>query len=328
MTSTLAELGEAELLKRLARFAPPGQLDDDTACLRSDPRPLLVNTDVLVDGIHFSDATTDAHDVGWRAVAANLSDLAASGAVSVDGITVALVAPGTTPWSWVEGVYNGISAALQQHGGTVLGGDCSSGSSRLLSVTALGRLGPLQLLRSNAQPGDVLISSGPHGLSRLGLALLQNDPQLQATSLSASLQSQAISQHQRPRPRLDALNQLLACKPAQLPWRAGGTDSSDGLLAAVRGLCSSSGTGARLDRNLLPKVQGWPDGETWEQWCLTGGEDFELILSLPEAWADALEQALPGCQRFGRITDHAGSVIWSDDNSPVMVEGFDHFALG
>ena len=106
MTPTLAELGEAELLKRLARFAPPGQLDDDTACLGSDPRPLLVNSDVLVDGIHFSDATTDAHDVGWRAVAANLSDLAASGAVSIDGITVALVAPGTTPWSWVEGVYN------------------------------------------------------------------------------------------------------------------------------------------------------------------------------------------------------------------------------
>ena len=328
MTPTLAELGEAELLKRLARFAPPEQFDDDTACLGSDPRPLLVNTDVLVDGIHFSDATTDAHDVGWRAVAANLSDLAASGAVSIDGITVALVAPGTTPWSWVEGVYNGISAALQQHGGTVLGGDCSSGAIRMLSVTALGRLGPLRLLRSDAQPGDVLISSGPHGLSRLGLALLQNDPQLQATSLNASLQSQAISQHQRPQPRLDALNQLLACKPTHLPWRAGGTDSSDGLLAAVRGLCSSSGTGARLDRNRLPKAHGWPNGEPWERWCLAGGEDFELILSLPEAWADALEQALPGCKRFGRITDNAGSVIWSDDNSPVMDEGFDHFGQG
>ena len=328
MTPTLAELGEAELLKRLARFAPPGQLDDDTACIGSDHRPLLVNTDVLVDGIHFSDATTDAHDVGWRAVAANLSDLAASGAVHVDGITVALVAPGSTPWSWVEGVYDGISAALQQHGGTVLGGDCSSGSRRLLSVTALGRLGPLRVLRSTAQPGDVLVSSGPHGLSRLGLALLQNDPRLQAISLSASLQSQAISQHQRPRPRLDALNQLLSCKPAQLPWRVGGTDSSDGLLAAVRGLCSSSSTGARLDRNLLPKAQEWPDGDPWERWCLAGGEDFELILSLPAAWADALEQALPGCQCFGQITDNAGSVIWSDDNSPVMDEGFDHFAQG
>ena len=328
MMPTLAELGEAELLKRLARFAPPGQFDDDTACLGSDARPLLVNTDVLVDGIHFSDATTTAVDVGWRAVAANLSDLAASGAVSIDGITVALVAPGTTPWSWVEGVYDGISAALEQHGGTLLGGDCSSGSHRLLSITALGRLGPLRLLRNAAQPGDVLISSGPHGLSRLGLALLQKDPLLQTTRLSAALQELAISQHQRPRPRLDALTQLLACKPAELPWRAGGTDSSDGLLTAVRGLCSSSGTGAQLDRSQLPRPQEWPPGDLWDRWCLAGGEDFELVLSLPPAWADALEQALPGCRRFGQITDHTGSIVWTNDNSPVQDRGFDHFAPG
>ena len=64
MNPTLAELGEADLLHRLARFAPPGQLEDDTACLSSDPRPILVNTDVLVDGVHFSDATTSAADVG------------------------------------------------------------------------------------------------------------------------------------------------------------------------------------------------------------------------------------------------------------------------
>ena len=111
MSPTLAELTEAELLRRLARFAPPNQLSDDTAALAADARPLLINTDVLVDGIHFSDATTTSMDVGWRAVAANLSDLAASGAVDIDGITVALVAPGHTSWDWVDGVYQGISAA-------------------------------------------------------------------------------------------------------------------------------------------------------------------------------------------------------------------------
>ena len=135
--STLAELGEAELLQRLALFAPPGQLDDDTACLAPDPRSLIVNTDVLVDGIHFSDNTTSAEDAGWRAVAANLSDLAASGVTSVDGITVGLVAPGDTRWEWVEGVYGGISSALNQFGGVLLGGDCSAGTNRLLAITAL-----------------------------------------------------------------------------------------------------------------------------------------------------------------------------------------------
>ena len=140
MNETLADLGETELLRRLSHFAPAGQLDDDTACLAGDPRPLLVNTDVLVDGIHFSDATTDPSDVGWRAVAANLSDLAASGAEAIEGITVALVAPGSTPWDWVQGVYQGMSDALHCHGGELLGGDCSDGAQRLLSVSALGRL--------------------------------------------------------------------------------------------------------------------------------------------------------------------------------------------
>ena len=189
MSPTLAELTEAELLRRLARFAPPDQLSDDTAALAADARPLLINTDVLVDGIHFSDATTTAMDVGWRAVAVNLSDLAASGAVDIDGITVALVAPGHTHWDWVDGVYQGISAALGHYGGVLLGGDCSKGEQRLLSITALGRLGPLRLHRNAARPGDVLVTSGPHGLSRLGLALLQNDPNVHGFALCSTLRT-------------------------------------------------------------------------------------------------------------------------------------------
>ena len=97
--------------------------------------------------------------------------------------------------------------AERSHERKLLGGDCSSGSHRLLSVTALGRLGPLRLLRNAAQPGDVLISSGPHGLSRLGLALLQKDPLLQTTRLSAALQELAISQ---PQPRTGLISLLMA----------------------------------------------------------------------------------------------------------------------
>ena len=327
MIETLADLGEAELLRRLAGFAPVGQLDDDTACLGADPRPLLVNTDVLVDGIHFSDGTTAPMDAGWRAVAANLSDLAASGADHVDGITVALVAPGTTPWSWVNGLYEGIAAALEQHGGVLLGGDCSTGSQRLISITALGRLGPLRLHRNAARPGDVLVTSGPHGLSRLGLALLQNDRHLPDGDLPETLKAAAVAQHHRPIPRFDALKALVNCKPAHLPWRAGGTDSSDGLLAAVQALCSSSGCGAELDHARVPRPGQWPPGEPWDRWCMTGGEDFELVLSLPEDWAEAWLSALPGSQRFGRITANPDSLIWSGDHAAVELSGsgFDHY---
>ena len=325
MSPSLAELGEAELLRRLARFAPPGQLDDDTACLAPDSRALIVNTDVLVDGIHFSDGTTGPDDAGWRAVAANLSDLAASGATSVEGITVGLVAPGDTPWHWVEGVYNGIQAALQQFGGDLLGGDCSSGSERVLAITALGRLSPLRLLRHGAEPGDLLMTSGPHGLSRLGLALLRDEVDPSSSDLSAELQRQAIERHRRPVPRFDALNELLRCKPADLPWRAGGTDSSDGLLAAVQGLCQASGCGAVLRRSQLPRPSGWPQGERWDDWCLAGGEDFELVLTLPQAWADAWQQLVPGSRCLGRMTADKDQILW-DDTTPMTVHGgFDHY---
>ena len=325
MSPSLAELGEAELLPRLALFAPPGQLNDDTACLKSDPRPLIVNTDVLVDGIHFSDRTTSADDAGWRAVSANLSDLAASGVTSVDGITVGLVAPGETSWDWVEGVYNGMSAALKQFGGTLLGGDCSAGTDRLLAVTALGRLGPLRLLRSSAEPGDVVMTSGPHGLSRLGLALLRDEVDPATAALNQSLRDRAIHQHRRPAPRFDALESLLRCKPASLPWRAGGTDSSDGLIAAVQGLCNASGCGVVLEDTQIPRAQGWPQGQPWDEWCLSGGEDFELVLSLPPAWAEAFELAMPGSRRLGRMTSDNDQLIWSAGSPLTLNGGFSHF---
>lgn len=325
MSESLAELGESELLRRLARFAPATQFSDDTAALPSDPRPLLVNTDVLVEHVHFSDATTSATDVGWRAVAANLSDLAASGAVSIDGITVALMAPGSTPWSWVEGVYSGLSAALERYGGVLLGGDCSAAQQRSLSITALGRLGDLRLHRGDARPGDALVTSGVHGLSRLGLAVLQNDPSLAGLTIPDDLRAAAITQHQRPIPRLDALTTLLTSKPSQTPWRAGGTDSSDGLLAAVEGLCASSHCGAVLDQSLLPRPAGWPMGWPWDQWCLQGGEDFELVLSLPAHWADCWLSHQPGSRRLGMITAEANVIRWSDGSPVIKATGFNHY---
>ena len=97
MTDTLQSLGETELLRRLAQFAPAGQLDDDTATLPTTTSPQLINTDVLVEGVHFSDATTSPEDVGWRAATMNLSDLAASGAGSVVGVTICLLYTSPSP---------------------------------------------------------------------------------------------------------------------------------------------------------------------------------------------------------------------------------------
>lgn len=323
----LNQLGEEQILDRLACFAPAGQLKDDTALINSKGKGILINTDVLVDGVHFSEATTSPNDIGWRAVATNLSDLAASGSTEIKGITVGLIAPDETPWNWVEGVYEGISEALNKFGGCLLGGDCSRGNQKILAITAYGELGPLRLLRSQAKPGDWLVVSGHHGLSRLGLAiLLQREQNNFFAEVPDLLQQQAIKAHQRPNPRLDGLDALIKCKPTGIPWRAAGTDSSDGLLTAIRNLCKASGCKAILKKNYLPTAPQWPKGEIWDEWCLNGGEDFELVLSLPALWAKAWLDRIPESHHIGvmqqgeaKVYLNNGEVIKTNQND------FQHF---
>lgn len=332
-TPTLADLGERELIKRLGAYAPAGQFDDDAALLDTpSKRTLVVNTDVLVEGVHFSDATMAAADVGWRAVAANLSDLAAMGCREVLGVTVALVAPAATPWPWVEGVYQGLSAALARYGGTLLGGDCSGGSLRLLSLTALGRLGPDgPIRRRDGRPGDALVCTGAHGLSRLGLAALLQEARTAASpdwrQASSSLLERAVAAHRRPQPRLDAVQVLAACRPSGLPWRVAGTDSSDGLAAALGWLGRGSGCDALLERQALPLDHEMAALNAAESWCLNGGEDFELVLALDPGWAQRLILALPGARRIGSLTRGAGELRWADGGSPLAnpEAGFTHF---
>ena len=332
----LRDLGEWELLRRLAAYAPPGQLEDDAAILQPDSgtatAPLVVNTDVLVEGVHFSDTTMGPADLGWRAAAANLSDLAATGCGSVVGLTVGLVAPAETPWVWVAGVYEGLSLALRTYGGQLLGGDCSGGLQRMLAITALGRIGPGAIRRSDGQAGDWLVCTGPHGLSRLGLALLQQELAAEhADALSPGLRQRAIEAHRRPKPRLDAVIALVRSQPPGRPWRVGGTDSSDGLAAAAAHLARGAGCIAELDHNNLPidpELAALPQGE---RWCLAGGEDFELVLALEPTWAQALIETLPGCRQIGQLRPPttaaaAGSLLWQGSNQPLEGStGYSHF---
>lgn len=330
----LQDLGEWQLIARLGRFAPPGQFNDDAAVLGC-PGQLVVNTDVLVEGVHFSEATTSPSDVGWRAAAANLSDLAAMGCRRSLGLTVGLVAPPSTPWSWVEGVYEGMAACLQAHGhgGVLLGGDCSSGCERLLAITAVGPLDPTEatIRRCDGRPGDWLVTSGPHGLSRLGLALLQHElSAIETQALPVGLRRHAIAAHQRPVPRFDAVRALHASRPGTEAWRVGGTDSSDGLVAAAGAIAAASGCQALLEPSHLPLEPAMAQLAQAKAWCLAGGEDFELVLALEPSWADALVAALPGATRIGMlVAGRSGEIGWSDGRpwpeASSGISGFQHF---
>jgi thiamine-monophosphate kinase len=310
------DIGEHGLLERLQRFCPAGVVGDDGAILAIAPdKSLVVTTDVLVEQVHFSDRTTSPFDVGWRAVAANLSDLAAMGAKPL-GITVGLSIPGTTPVSWIESVYQGMSTCLNNYHTPLVGGDICRSTVVSLAITALGEVLPQRAIcRHQAQPGDVILVTGLHGLSRGGLELLLNPDQ--ANTLTSKESDRLIAAHQRPQPRLDVLEYL-----KEMPWAIAGMDSSDGLGDAIQQLCQRSGVGAVIDGlsiqvfSGLTKLVGY---QTAWSWVFQGGEDFELVLCLPESSAVNLVQKLgEEAAIIGNITANSEIII---TNVPEGIEG-------
>ncbi|MEB3175127.1 MAG: thiamine-phosphate kinase [Cyanobacteriota bacterium] len=295
----LRDLGEQALLKRVQDFCPPLAIGDDGAVI--DPgagQELVVTTDLLVEGVHFNDLTAAPADVGWRAAAANLSDLAAMGAAPL-GITVGLALPGDRSLFWVEEVYRGLRACLDPWQAPILGGDLSRSPVAMLAITALGTVSPGQALRrSSAQPGDAIVVTGAHGASKAGLELLLH-PERQ-TQAPPDLSQNWILAHRRPRPRLD-----VAALLREFGWeRTAGMDSSDGLADAVLQLCRASGVGARITSLPLPAgLQDWVGPERARQWALYGGEDFELALCLPRGEAEILTATLgDGAAIIGETT--------------------------
>lgn len=330
---TIAELGELGLLQRLFRFCPGEVIGDDGAVVALPPdQRLVVTTDVLVDGVHFSDRTTDPVDAGWRAVAANLSDLAAMGATPV-GVTVGLSLPGQTSVAWVEGLYRGMADCLTRWGGVVLGGDLCRAETRSVAITALGGVLPQRALyRHRAQPGQAIVVTGYHGLSRAGLELLLHPDR--GAELAPADRDRWVAAHQRPQPRLDAIATLWQVLGATADaGRIAAMDSSDGLANAVLHLCQASGVGAILseaDLPIDPALTAWVGRSQAIDWCLYGGEDFELVLCLPWAEADLLQSRLgERCTIVGQTTSTTAVELQSQDLAISAVlsfsQGFQHF---
>ncbi len=327
MTITIKDLGEIELLNRLKRFMRCGQIDDDVAEINTIKKNLLFNTDLLVEKIHFSEEISNAKDIGWKCITTNISDLICSGSENIISFSVGLVLPPHTPWKWVESLYEGMREAMQEFGGEIIGGDCSCGETKMISITAVGEMTPPRLHRGNALPGDYIVSTGFHGLSRLGLALLTSEQLPSEVQISPQLSNRAINSHKRPYPALKALKALKECKPESTSWRAAGTDSSDGLIESIRGICQSSNCQAVLSKTSILKDPEWPEDSMWDEWILNGGEDYQLILTLPKDWAEALSNKLKSAQIIGFIKKGNPNIFW-DNLEPITIEQsslFKHF---
>lgn len=335
------DIKEQGLLKILHRFCPTDIVGDDAAILPTQPqKSLVVTTDMLVDGVHFSDRTTSAEDVGWRAAAANLSDLAAMGAFPL-GITIALGINGDTPVAWVEQLYNGIAECLQPYNTPIVGGDIARSPITTISITAFGEVEPLNtILRSKCQPENVIVATGVHGASRAGLELLLH-PELGETLTEAERYALILA-HQRPQPRLDILPILWECLATDIPNFAenskssvlvGGMDSSDGLADAIVQICQASQVGARIKRSQIPlptTLTKFVSSEQALKWALYGGEDFELVLCLPPAIGENLVKKIGiGAAIVGKTTDNTDILLIDSqgiypNEKLTLSQGFQH----
>ena len=281
----LKDIGEKELIKRLAKFMPDNQASDDCALIKTKNNNLLVNTDALVENVHFNDATMTPQDLGWKAVASNISDLLSSGSKKTIGITIALIIPAKTEFIWIEELYRGINQALNQYGGVILGGDCSVGKEKVISITAFGIQGEIEFRRNACKPGEVILTTGIHGLSKLGLMIQNKQYFHNDVSLSQGLINKSLKHFRRPKPKLNFLKRLLMTRPNKKIKKIGCTDSSDGLFQSVQDLSIASNCKGIIDYKKIPRHKDWPLGKEWDKYYFFGGEDYELVFSLSKKWA-------------------------------------------
>jgi thiamine-monophosphate kinase len=327
---TLGSLGEwgflRYLLPRLARRRVPGITvgpGDDAAVIEAAPGVLwAVTTDILVEGVHFKKAWTSGEDLGHKALAVNLSDLAAMGDVRPRFAVVALGAPGSTPVSYLKGMYRGMDRLARRHGVAVVGGDTVRARDVTVSVALWGEVkrGSSVVRRSGARRGDWLMVTGALGDARAGLDVLtQGRPR----GLSPEMARRLIATLRRPRPRLDAAPVLARAGVHAM------TDSSDGLWRSARLLAEASGLGVVVRREDLPvgpALVRWAraKGVNARETALWGGEEYELVLAAsPTVGKDLRKRgwAFPvGVFGGGKAIE-----VQRNDDGRTVERGFEHF---
>tara|TARA_Y100000589_G_scaffold282037_1_gene279335 strand:- start:985 stop:1965 length:981 start_codon:yes stop_codon:yes gene_type:complete len=321
----IKDLGEKELISRLSKYMPKNQTKDDCASLSISNENLLINTDLMVEETHYSDQIMSPRDLGWKSVATNYSDLISSGCEKFIGINIGLIINPSTKCSWVNDFYKGVYECLYYYGGVILGGDCSKGIKNAISITAIGSQGDLNLRRYSSKPGEIIITTGIHGLSKLGYLLKTNKLNKKFTQITADLIQQSLKAFNRPKPKKYFLQNIIKSRLNTNPTEIGCTDSSDGFYQAIYDLACTSNCKAIIDYKKLPKHNDWPTGNNWDNYYFYGGEDYELIFSLPHDWANRFLSLDNTSYEIGKLIQGKPSV--EVINSPITFNGksFSHF---
>lgn len=310
---SVAGTGEFSLIDRITARLDPGPAcllgpGDDAAVVRASDGRVAASTDVLVEGRHFRRDWSSATDVGHRAAAANLADIAAMGAAPT-ALLVALCLPPDLPVEWAEGLADGLTAEAALIGAGVVGGDMSASPTLTIAVTALGDLaGAPPVLRSGARAGDVVALAGRTGYAAAGYTVLSRGFRTPKVLVEA---------YRRP---------VVPYRAGPVAARSGATamiDVSDGLLADLGHVAKASGVAIDLRRDAFELPAQMRDaaralGVDPYAWLLGGGDDHALAATFPA------DRPLPdGWRPVGRVLDGAGVSV---DGRPFQgPAGWDHF---
>lgn len=359
---TLADLGEARFLERIARLVPEAEpgvvgIGDDAAILPGGRGSVLLTTDALVEGTHFHRRWFRPEEAGYKALAVNLSDAAAMGGVPRFA-AVSLILPGTTAMQSVARLYRGMLGLARRTGVSVVGGNVAEGKAVSVTVSLLGSFPRGEpVLRSGARPGDRLYVSGQPGLARLGLRLLQDrrasgsggrsrsrarEPRLPDLWESAGKEAAAprrelarshpggataLKRFLTPEPRLALARNLQLYRPTAM------IDVSDGLGEDLFHL-AGGGRAMRVDPGRFSFPPAFRKlasilGEAPEDAYLKGGEDYELLVALPPETAERLgpRAVLAGTPltAIGTVAAGSGVILEGDRQRTLSRSGFQHF---
>jgi thiamine-monophosphate kinase len=333
---TLRQIGELGLIARIRRRLSPPPPDvlvgvgDDAAAVAWPGGILLLTTDTLIEGVHFRRSTTPLRALGAKAMAVNLSDIAAMGGEPRVAV-LALSLPPDAEVADVDELYAGLADMGARYGTALVGGDTCTDPDRLvLTVTVVGRVEGLPVRRSGARPGDVVLVTGTLGASAAGLALLERgwprDP-----AVPEAVGEALVAAHRVPTPRVAEGQQARAAGATAM------IDLSDGLATDLGHIAEESGVGATVRLAALPVAGATRQaarrlGEPEWAWAVRGGEDYELCLTAPAGQAAALAARITAetgtpVTAIGEIRPAGAGVTYLDEaGRPVPVApGFEHF---
>jgi thiamine-monophosphate kinase len=299
MDATVGELGEFALIDAItARLTTSSAVllgpGDDAAVIAAPDARVVASTDLLVDGRHFRRAWSEPADVGHRAAAANLADIAAMGAVAT-ALLVGLAVPADLPTAWVTALADGLHDECITAGAVIVGGDIARSDTLVISVTALGSLeGRDAVTRAGAVPGDLVAVAGRLGWAAAGLAVLRRGFRSPRVLVDA---------HRRPAPPYVEGPRAAALGATAM------TDVSDGLVADLGHLASASEVSIEISSDAFHVPQEFQDTARALNadplaWLLAGGDDHALVatfppdVDLPMAWSV-----------IGRVVEGAGVVV-------------------